>query len=457
MRATLDWSYELCDEVDRQAFDELSVFPSGFDLDGAAAIVDAGALSRFEVADIVTRLVDRSLLDVGTGVEGGARYRMLETMRAYGREHLHQQGRIDDVRDRHADVTGARLDELAVHAIGPDEAAMFARISELLPDAIAAFDRRVDQHDWVAAISLLPGYWFPDNRSHMELADRLASSVEAVDPGSPLLLELGVPRRVVGSLRRGFEEEWAALELQRPAEGRDSYSLAMQLMDDRGLTDQQCELLAEHARRYRNARPITCFLAQVGAGRAFAFADRSDLLEEVVSALEERGADLGSDLYRSAAIEMRAQMHRVHHEWALAAQELRRARQLRIAATGTDVSGIVLLADFHGIAARAVIGESVTPVELAEVWRRFIQFGPSGMSFRACSAIAVVLSVRGRHSLAQSFLASGRSFDWTGAFADMMHSPAFRSELDHVGLVEDPDAEVFTYAELLDFLIALGD
>lgn len=457
MRATLDWSYELCDEVDRAAFDELSVFPSGFDLDGAAAIVGSGELPRFEVADIVTRLVDRSLLDVGAGVDGGARYRMLETMRAYGREHLHQAGRIDEVRDRHAAVTRNRLDDLQLRAIGPDEAAMFARISELLPDAVTAFDRFLDQRNWEAAISLLSGYWFSDNRAHMELADRLAGELMADDPESPMLLELGVPRVHAGARFTGFEREWAALDSQRPADGRDSYSLAITLMDDRRLSDRQLELLAEHARRYRNARPITNFLAQVGAGRAFAFNDRPDLLDEVVSVLEKGGAALGSDLYRAAAIEMQAQLHRVHHEWQLATEALRRARRLRVTATGNDVSGIVLLMDFHGIAARVVTGAQVMSVELAEAWRRFVEYGTPAMSFRASSAVAAALSTQGHLSLAQSFLASGRAGDVTGAFGHLMQSPSYRSELDLIGLVEDPDAEVFSYPELLQRLIALDD
>jgi predicted ATPase len=457
MRATLDWSYELCDEVDRGAFDELSVFPSGFDLDGAAAIVGSGELARFEVADIVTRLVDRSLLDVGAGVDGGARYRMLETMRAYGREHLHQQGRIDEVRDRHAAVTRSRLDDLQLHAIGPDEATMFARISELLPDAVAAFDRFLDQQDWDAAISLLPGYWFPDFRAHTELAERLAGVLMAENPESPELPELVVPQRHAGDRSFDFEREWTVVGSQVPAAGRDSYSVAITLMDDRELSDGQLELLAAHARRYRDARPITNFLAQVGAGRAFAFNDRPDLLDEVVSVLEEGGAALGSDLYRSAAIEMQAQFHRVHHEWQLAADALGRARRLRVAATGNDLSGIVLLMDFHRIAARALIGERIPSVELTEAWCRFVEFGTAPASFRACSAVATALYTQGHPSLAQSFLASGRAGDSTGGFDFMMESPAYRSELDLVGLVEDPDADVFTYAELIQRLVALDD
>jgi hypothetical protein len=38
-----------------------------------------------------------------------------------------------------------------------------------------------------------------------------------------------------------------------------------------------------------------------------------------------------------------------------------------------------------------------------------------------------------------------------------MQSPSYRSELDLIGLVEDPDAEVFSYPELLQRLIALDD
>ena len=95
MRGTLDWSYDLCDDVERAVFDRLSVFPAGFDLKAARSVAAVDGVSELDVVDIVPQLVDRSLLQRATAADGTTRYRMLETMRAYGREHLQHAGTSD--------------------------------------------------------------------------------------------------------------------------------------------------------------------------------------------------------------------------------------------------------------------------------------------------------------------------------------------------------------------------
>ena len=90
-----DWSYDLCNEVERAVFDRLSVFPAGFDRPAARAVAVGEGVSDLDVVDVVPHLLDRSLLQRSTAADGTTRYRMLETMRAYGREHLQQQGAAD--------------------------------------------------------------------------------------------------------------------------------------------------------------------------------------------------------------------------------------------------------------------------------------------------------------------------------------------------------------------------
>jgi predicted ATPase/DNA-binding SARP family transcriptional activator len=80
LRATLDWSYALLDDDERALFASLSVFAGDFDISACEA-VGGGAL------DVLGRLVDKSL--VLADHEGHqVRYRLLETFRQYGREHL---------------------------------------------------------------------------------------------------------------------------------------------------------------------------------------------------------------------------------------------------------------------------------------------------------------------------------------------------------------------------------
>jgi hypothetical protein len=64
------------------------VFPAGFDADAAVAVAAAAGLQRWDVLDGLTALVGQSLLAEEDGPEQASRYRLLETMRAYARQHL---------------------------------------------------------------------------------------------------------------------------------------------------------------------------------------------------------------------------------------------------------------------------------------------------------------------------------------------------------------------------------
>ena len=98
MRGTLDWSYDLCTDVERAVFDRLSVFPAGFDLPACPSRGRRRGVSRARCGRRRAPAGRRSLLQRSTAIDGTTRYRMLETMRAYGREHLQHQGLSDTTR-----------------------------------------------------------------------------------------------------------------------------------------------------------------------------------------------------------------------------------------------------------------------------------------------------------------------------------------------------------------------
>lgn len=87
LRATLDWSYGLLSERERTVLRRLSIFAGGFTLDGAGCVASDDAVDEFEVIDLLSHLVARSLVVADTD-EGGTRYRLLETTRAYALEKL---------------------------------------------------------------------------------------------------------------------------------------------------------------------------------------------------------------------------------------------------------------------------------------------------------------------------------------------------------------------------------
>jgi predicted ATPase/DNA-binding SARP family transcriptional activator/DNA-binding CsgD family transcriptional regulator len=102
LRGTLDWSYNLLSEPERRLFGRLSVFAGEWTLESAEAVGSGEGLKEEDVLDLLTELVDRSLVIVGAAVDSAPRYRMLEVVRQYANEKLEAGGEADEVRRRHA-------------------------------------------------------------------------------------------------------------------------------------------------------------------------------------------------------------------------------------------------------------------------------------------------------------------------------------------------------------------
>ncbi|MDG4830584.1 BTAD domain-containing putative transcriptional regulator [Solwaraspora sp. WMMD1047] len=105
LHAVMDWSYRLLDDDERRLFARLSVFAGRFELSWAEQLA-ADLHPPATTAGIVAALVDKSLLSHESG-----RYRMLETLRAYGAEQLAEHGDLDHTRDRHAALVVAIADD----------------------------------------------------------------------------------------------------------------------------------------------------------------------------------------------------------------------------------------------------------------------------------------------------------------------------------------------------------
>src|SRR5918998_468874 len=101
LHATMDWSHELLSQKERALFRRLSVFAGGFTLKAAESVCAGEDLERNEVLDLLSHLVDKSLVIMWED-RTGTRYRLLETIRQYGKERLEEVGEAAHVRERHA-------------------------------------------------------------------------------------------------------------------------------------------------------------------------------------------------------------------------------------------------------------------------------------------------------------------------------------------------------------------
>jgi predicted ATPase/DNA-binding SARP family transcriptional activator len=112
LKATLEWSYKLLSEQERELLERLSVFTGGWALEAAEAVGAGsgieegrgsyGPVSNPPLLDLLSGLVDKSLVVAEADGDGALRYRLLETVRQYATEKLAATEEEDSVRQRHA-------------------------------------------------------------------------------------------------------------------------------------------------------------------------------------------------------------------------------------------------------------------------------------------------------------------------------------------------------------------
>jgi predicted ATPase/DNA-binding SARP family transcriptional activator len=136
LTAAIDWSFRLLTSDEQQLFTRLSVFAGGADLEAVHAVCAQPGTGEATTLALLTALVDRSLVFVENS-PGGTRYRMLETLRAYGRE---RRGDNDALVTRHARYFARLAEEAARGVQGTDEKAWVERTMPDLANLRAAFE-----------------------------------------------------------------------------------------------------------------------------------------------------------------------------------------------------------------------------------------------------------------------------------------------------------------------------
>lgn len=98
--AALEWSYGLLSDDERTVLDRLGIFVGGFSLEGAQSVASDERIDKWDVIDILSMLVEKSLVIVEASEE--PRYRLLESTRAFALERLAATGATQTLRRRHA-------------------------------------------------------------------------------------------------------------------------------------------------------------------------------------------------------------------------------------------------------------------------------------------------------------------------------------------------------------------
>lgn len=130
LRALIDWSYDLLTEPERQLLRRLSVFAKGRTLEAIEAVCSGDGLEAWEIIDLLSQLVDKSLINVEKTVEHGARYFMLESIWDYASEKLSEANESRIYRERHLDYFLRFMEEAAPKLRGPAQREWLARVEQ---------------------------------------------------------------------------------------------------------------------------------------------------------------------------------------------------------------------------------------------------------------------------------------------------------------------------------------
>ncbi len=154
LEATVAWSYDLLSERQRALFDRLSVFAGGWTLDAAETVCASAGLEARHVADDLAALVDKSLVVRDAPGSGRSRYRLLETLRQYGRDRLREAGRAAAVRDAHLSWAVGLAEEAEQHLEGLDQAAWLDVLESELDNLRGALEWAITSRNPEAGLRL---------------------------------------------------------------------------------------------------------------------------------------------------------------------------------------------------------------------------------------------------------------------------------------------------------------
>ncbi len=281
LEASLDWSYELLDDVQRLALARLSVFAGSFDLDAAEAVVAGGAIGGGEVLDVVAALVEQSLVQV-VERQDRARYQLLDTIRVYARQRLSERDDPDRVHGRHlafhVGLTKRAQAGLAAGRPGP----WVARLTADLDDLRTAMDWAAASGDLRSLVDLtepIMRFWFDRGLSrevHRRLHDAADVPATSDDERVRTLLTAGAlalagwePALAHGSASRAVDAARAAAA-DGPlavALGQRAWAGAVSGLSTNEQVDADVQQALELAQRCEDASTRAFVLALAGGAR----------------------------------------------------------------------------------------------------------------------------------------------------------------------------------------------
>ncbi len=256
LRALIDWSFELLTPPEQTLLARLAVFAGGWTLEEAEAVTAGESIEDWEVLDLLTSLVDKSLVFAQSQGES-ARYHLQETVRQYARELPLFRDEETAIRQRHRDCFLALAEEADPQLDGPQQQEWFARLEAEHDNFRAALDfcgQDTEPESATAAVRLTAAiYWFWFVRGYISegrkyLTAALERETAALEPKvrARALTGAGILARDQGD------------KAEAQSRFAQSLALAREQQDLRGITGalNNLGMLALDQGDYETARPL---------------------------------------------------------------------------------------------------------------------------------------------------------------------------------------------------------
>jgi predicted ATPase/class 3 adenylate cyclase len=230
LRDTIAWSHELLDDPCRRLFARLTVFSGGFTLDAAETVCGPGL--ELDVLDGLDVLVDDSLVVRGTGRGGGARYRMLETIREFGVERLEASGERDETRRRLAWFV-VEMTQGPEHELLARDRSRMDHMEEEHDNIRAALRWSIDSGEAEPGLRIAGALWrFWQVRNHLAEGRRWTEELLALPAAAARTRSRAAGLTALGSLAYYLRD----VEIVRPAY-QESLDISHEIGDGAGEAD----------------------------------------------------------------------------------------------------------------------------------------------------------------------------------------------------------------------------
>ncbi len=245
LQATIEWSYQLLSEQERTLFCRLCTFAGGCSLEAAEAVCAGDGIEEKQVLELLSHLIDQSLVHMQEERIGDARYRLLEVIWQFGREKLEAKGEAIILSRRHRDWYLGLAEQAEQELTGTHQGAWLDRLEAEQENVRAALGWSLEREEGEEAarigVSLWPfwilrGYmsegreWL--DRTLAELPDRTAVRAKVLWATGILTGRLGDSIRATHLLEESLEVWRTVGDKKRIATALSTLGVAAQRQGD---------------------------------------------------------------------------------------------------------------------------------------------------------------------------------------------------------------------------------